>query len=217
MHEATFRLAGTSDLARLTETFDARVSLWCNDHSDFLWIRCRPTDTAPILEVLDGIIGVEESLVDGGEIIVVTKTCIKATDGTTVDAHLDEHGCLLLPPLQYESGARLCRVLAIDAQRLTALYHSLLEEFSVTVDAKIDLETAEGVSPFDLGGQLPPLTTRQRQVFTLALENGYYDIPRETSMEAIAAELGIDRRTAEEHRRRAESKLLGALAAAHLL
>lgn len=211
MHEATFRLAGAGDLARLSDEFDARISLWCNDHSDLVQLRCSPGEAEALLERLDALVGVDDAVVDGGAVVAVTTACVRAGDAPTVDAHLEEHGCLLVPPLRYADGMRHCRVLALEAERLTGLYRSLLESFDVDVGAKRELEGVPSVSPAGFEGSAPTLTRRQRQVFGLALERGYYELPREVSMVEIAAEVGIDRRTAEEHRRRAERKVLAAL------
>ena len=211
MHEATFLLAGTGALASLTERFDARIALWCNDHSDLLQVSTRPAETDAVLERIDDTIGVEDALVEDGKVVVVTDACVKTIEGSTVDDHIGDHGCLLLPPLRYDAGNRICRVLALESDRLTACYRSLLEAFDVTVSAKRELSTGVGLddrSPFSPVASAPALTRRQRQVFTLAYERGYYELPREISMDTIAGELGIDRRTADEHRRRAERKLL---------
>ncbi len=59
---------------------------------------------------------------------------------------------------------------------------------------------------------LPDLSPRQREALVTAFEAGYYEIPREATTEELGEALGVDRRTAEEHLRRAENKLLGALA-----
>lgn len=217
MHEATFRLHGAGDLARLTDAFDARISLWCNDHSDLLELRCSPADADPILERLDAVVGIDDAVVDGGDVVAVTSTCARAGDGPAVDAHLEEHGCLLVPPLRYADGMRHCRVLALEADRLTGLYRSLLESFDVDVGAKRELEGVSNRPSDRLQGSTPTLSRRQRQVFTLALERGYYEIPREITMAELAAEMGIDRRTADEHRRRAERKLLETVPEASLV
>ena len=214
MNEATFLLAGTGALASITERFDARIALWCNDHSDLLQVSTRPEATDAILEGIDEAIGVEDALVEDGEVVVVTDACVKTIDGSTVDDHIGDHGCLLLPPLRYEDGNRICRVLSLEPDRLTACYRSLLEEFDVTVSAKRELSTGVALddgSPFSPVAASPALTRRQRQVFTLAYQRGYYELPREITMDAIAGELGIDRRTADEHRRRAERKLLASV------
>nr|WP_303650369.1 helix-turn-helix domain-containing protein [Halalkalicoccus sp. NIPERK01] len=58
---------------------------------------------------------------------------------------------------------------------------------------------------------LPELTARQRETMVLAVENGYYELPRETTTETLADELGVSRRTAEDHLRRAERKIITSL------
>ncbi|WP_144904040.1 helix-turn-helix domain-containing protein [Halobellus captivus] len=55
------------------------------------------------------------------------------------------------------------------------------------------------------------LTERQREVIQTAFEAGYYDWPRETTGEDVAAELGITSATFSEHIHAAERKLLSAL------
>ncbi|UHQ95072.1 helix-turn-helix domain-containing protein [Haloterrigena alkaliphila] len=52
------------------------------------------------------------------------------------------------------------------------------------------------------------LTDRQLEVVTCALEEGYFEWPRGISSEELADELGINRTTALEHLRKAQSKLL---------
>ncbi|WP_265107914.1 helix-turn-helix domain-containing protein [Halosolutus halophilus] len=215
MHEVTFRLSGTDGYAAVTDALAVEIALWCNDHADLLRVRGPPTDVDRVCDRVDAIAGVDDALVDGGRAVVVTDACVRGADEPTVDAHLAATGCVLLPPLRYEDGNRWCRVLALSADRLTALYRSLQAEFDVTVAEKRSLEPgidgAATESPLGLERVLPSLTRRQRQVFTLAVERGYYRSPRETSMEAIADTVGIDRRTAEEHRRRAEAKLVDAV------
>lgn len=58
---------------------------------------------------------------------------------------------------------------------------------------------------------LDSLTDRQREVLEAAFENGYYDVPRQASTAALAAELGIDDSTVSEHLQRAERNLLAAV------
>lgn len=216
MHEVTFRLSGTGGFAAITDELDVTIALWCNDHADLLRVRGTPGDVDRVCDRVDAIAGVDDALVDGERAVVVTDECVRGADEPTVDAHLAASGCVLLPPLRYEDGTRRCRVLALSADRLTALYRSLQGAFDVTVAEKRslqpDVDGAATESPFGLERVLPSLTPRQRQVFTLAVERGYYRQPRESSMVGIADAVGIDRRTAEEHRRRAEQKLFDAVA-----
>lgn len=54
------------------------------------------------------------------------------------------------------------------------------------------------------------LTERQREVFELAVEEGYYDVPRGTTHRELAAALDVSTGTVSEHLQRIESKLVGA-------
>lgn len=55
------------------------------------------------------------------------------------------------------------------------------------------------------------LTEKQRQVITLAFENGYYSVPRNASVEELAKLANVPRTTFQEHLRKAEAKLLPAI------
>lgn len=55
------------------------------------------------------------------------------------------------------------------------------------------------------------LSERQREVFELARERGYYTWPREVSATDIAEELGVSKATVLEHLRKAEAKVINSL------
>lgn len=58
---------------------------------------------------------------------------------------------------------------------------------------------------------LDALTDRQRAVLETAFERGYYNVPRQASVAAIADSFGLDDSTVAEHLRRAERNLLRTL------
>ncbi|WP_327054114.1 helix-turn-helix domain-containing protein [Halomicrococcus gelatinilyticus] len=58
------------------------------------------------------------------------------------------------------------------------------------------------------------LTDRQLELFDLAVEEGYYEVPRETTHRALAAELDLSPGTVSEHLQRVESKLVSAYSSA---
>ena len=219
MHEATFRLSGSTSYDAITDEFEAHISLWCNDHSDLLLVECAPDRLEALLERIDSFAGIDDAIVDGETAVVVTETCVKSHDTSAVDADLDDAGCLLLPPIRYHDGNRSIRVLALDGEQLTRFYHALLENFEVSVESKRDLSLARfdrDRTPDGIREPFPTLSRRQRQVFSTAYKLGYYEVPRGTSMETVASAVGIDRRTADGHRRQAERKLLGAIAGQYL-
>jgi DNA-binding CsgD family transcriptional regulator len=57
---------------------------------------------------------------------------------------------------------------------------------------------------------LDSLTDRQREVLETARDVGYYEVPRRTTIDAIADRLDIDSSTASEHLQRAERHLVDA-------
>ena len=58
---------------------------------------------------------------------------------------------------------------------------------------------------------LSPLTDRQLEVFETAVEEGYYDVPRQATHKDIADNLGCAPSTVDEHLRKAESRVVTGL------
>lgn len=75
-----------------------------------------------------------------------------------------------------------------------------------------------GVTVEEVGGNrvatdsvVDALSLRQREAIEAALAIGYYDVPREATLEDVAGEIESARATAAEHLRKAESNLVSAL------
>ncbi|PSP94955.1 DNA-binding protein, partial [Halobacteriales archaeon QS_1_68_44] len=58
---------------------------------------------------------------------------------------------------------------------------------------------------------LSPLTDRQLEVFETAVQEGYYDVPRQATHKDIAENLGCAPSTVDEHLRKAESRVVTGL------
>ena len=211
MYEARVRIKGNGAYAAATAGTDASIELWCNDHCDLLYVVGDATDG--ILAHVCERVGVQDCLQRPDEVVIITGECLKRHEGNLIETYLARHDCLLLPPLRYVNGAKSCRVLALDPANLTACYRDLIDAgFAVTVERKREIETiSHGAPLLSLDNVLPNLSPRQRETFAAAYDDGYYEIPRETTTTAITEEVGVKRRTAEEHLRRAENKLVAAL------
>ena len=209
MHEATFRVEPGGPYGTPTIGVDAAVECWCNDHCDLLDVRGSEADA--VVTAIEERVGLRDRVVHGDRVLAITGACLREREGT-VERHLERHGCLLVPPLRYVDGAKSCRVLALDPADLTGLYRDLIDESTVTVESKrsIDAPTVNGPLP-SIDSVLSGLSPRQRETLIVAHGRGYYAIPRETTTAEIADVLGIERRTAEEHLRRAENKLIESL------
>lgn len=215
MYEATFRIPDAGAYAAATAGSDARIELWCNDHCDLLHVTTGGDSAAAaaVAARVEELVGIQDRLETSDELVVVTADCLQSHDPSHVEGYLARHGCLLLPPLRYAKGAKFCRVLALDPAALSACYRELVDDgYTVGVESKREVTSVRQDAPLlTLDDALPTLTERQREVLQIAFEGGYYEIPRRTTTEAIATAVGVERRTAEEHLRRAENKLIAGL------
>lgn len=215
MYEATFRISDAGTYAAVTAGSDVRIELWCNDHCDLLHVTTGGNgDVAEtVLDRVEDLVGVQDRLETTDELVVVTADCLKSHDPSHIESYLARHGCLLLPPLRYADGAKLCRVLALDPAALSTCYRELVDDgYRVGVDSKRKVSSVTQDAPLlTLDDALPTLTERQREVLQIAFETGYYEIPRRTTTEEIGRAVAVERRTAEEHLRRAENKIIAGL------
>lgn len=115
--------------------------------------------------------------------------------------------------------------LAEEAEDLLGTCDPKLDDESATLSLVGSQETISGtISEYEAAGLSPDLralgsydggtdptdalTDRQREVIQTAFEMGYYDVPRDASTEAVAAELELDGSTVSEHLQRAERNVL---------
>lgn len=210
MHEAVFRVESDGLCAQATRGTDARIELWCNDHCDLLSVAGR--DAPAVVDKIEREIGLRERVEGTNEVVAITDTCLTRFLDEYVESYLARHDCLLVAPLTYEDGAKHARILALEADALTDFYRDLAGDHTIDVTSKREHTTATPEGPTaSLDAVLPTLSPRQREVFTTAHAQGYYDIPRGVTTKEIAKQVGIERRTADHHLRRAEAKLADAI------
>jgi len=101
-------------------------------------------------------------------------------------------------------------VIAFDESDVRALLQDLEADRDIELLSKTAI-TEQGVphsmlAPVDR--LFEDLTDRQLAALQLALEQGYYEQPRGTSLRELASRTSIARSTYEEHLRKAENKLM---------
>ncbi|MFC6824991.1 helix-turn-helix domain-containing protein [Halopelagius fulvigenes] len=112
-------------------------------------------------------------------------------------------GIIVVPPIEYESdGTVVFSMFGPDDEVQDAI-----EGVSVPVD--VTIEAVGGLAGTTTAIEAH-LTNRQRRVVEIAVELGYYDIPRTASQKDIAAKLACAPSTIAEHLRKAESRILRA-------
>lgn len=95
----------------------------------------------------------------------------------------------------------------------SAVRFSALGEYLDAAGVDYDVEYVRGI------GEDPAadvLTDRQREVLLAALDRGYYDTPRESTLTEVAEALGVSKATCSDVLHRAEGRLVAWFAAEHL-
>ncbi|WP_255195653.1 helix-turn-helix domain-containing protein [Halorarius litoreus] len=125
-----------------------------------------------------------------------------STMGALVEvAH--ENALIIDTPLEFvEGGLRAT---------LVGTHDNLRQSLSAMPDS-IDF-AVDNAGPYVPGGEdlLSPLTDRQLEVFEVAVDEGYYDVPRRATHKDIAATLDCAPSTVDEHLRKAESRVVSGL------
>ena len=119
---------------------------------------------------------------------------------------LREHEIVLDWPIRYidtgsEHGLQLTVIGTSEAIRQAA--------GDVPDGISLKLERMGEYEP-DMGKLSSILTERQETLFDLAVREGYYEVPRETTHQELAEELGLSTGTVSERLQRIESRLVGA-------
>jgi predicted DNA binding protein len=105
----------------------------------------------------------------------------------------------------------------VDETTVEATYvghDSGFREKLAALPEEVDVEIVRtGTSYPDAAQLLEKLTDRQREIFTVAVEQGYYADPRRVTHEELAAELGCSAANVGEHLRKIEATVFRELAA----
>lgn len=135
---------------------------------------------------------------------------VEQDGGTQITEAFSSHGFVYVEPVDGNDGLEHWTLLTNhDRDRVRAVLDTIREEKG----AEITVRTITNAST-DVGGEriaLHTLSRRQREVFHLARDRGYYDWPKGCSAKELAAELEIATSTLHEHLHKVEAKLLGSL------
>jgi predicted DNA binding protein len=118
-------------------------------------------------------------------------------------------GYLPLGPTQLVNGCECFDLLLNDRSELSEAIELLSEFGDVTVE-RITQDFRREIMPSrsewqELLSSIPP---RQREFLNTAVERGYFEIPRQVTLEEIADEMDVTKTTASNHLRKIERKLI---------
>lgn len=114
---------------------------------------------------------------------------------------LHEHEVVLDMPLEFLDDGTVRATLIGKSPALGPALEALSEIVEVALErtGKYRPETR------DLGANL---TDRQHQILTIAVEHGYYEVPRRATLVDVAAEVDLSRATVGEHLQKIEATIL---------
>ena len=199
---------------------EVRILEWCNLSTDVLEIACPDIETfTTIGPDLDGLLSWR-----GGRVLkknflernlqVIVKTCRDSKIKPSISGVVQKNSFLEIPPIVYHDGWEERRVIGFreaDYKRLFRGLSSLgqVEILEKKVLAERSIRDAFVIS---LSSVFSELTEKQLEALQVALEYGYYQVPKKATAEEIARKHRVPRTTYEEHVRKAESKVFRAMA-----
>lgn len=118
-------------------------------------------------------------------------------------------GYLPLGPTQLVDGCECFDLLLNDRNELSEAIALLSEFGNVTVE-RITQDFRREIMPSRSEWQelLSSIPRRQREFLNTAAEQGYFEIPRQVTLEEVANEMDISKTTASNHLRKVEQKLV---------
>lgn len=199
---------------------EARISQWCNGSADILEIEANGLETFEQLQR-------ELSLVSKGQsnkilsktlcqdkFQLVARTCYCGAYGTSANPIISKNNFMEVPPTVLMGGWEHYRLVGFDDSDVKGLLRGLDKIGKTEVLHKKSL--SENVTDdnflLSLSSLFGQLTEKQLKALVSAIENGYYEIPKKVTADELARKQGQPRSTLEEHIRKAESKIVMAMA-----
>ncbi|MDE1852397.1 MAG: helix-turn-helix domain-containing protein [Thaumarchaeota archaeon] len=219
MFDVSLKLDHSLPFSGLSKLFPSvSIQRWCNLQVDILEFQVPKGEDAdklePALRKMLKKLGarlIRFNRYSSGNLEAVIG-CKCATDSSTV-AMIEWAECIPVMPVSYRGGYEYCRLLAYTKATLDGAISSLSKVSKVEVESKsvIPRESARGAITVPVDEFLGTLTRKQLAAFLAAMQQGYYVMPKGSTIDEIASRQGMKRSTYEEHLRKAELKILQAV------
>lgn len=210
LYQATFRLRHECPYRELSGRFpDITIREWYLSDCQVLEVSTTDRPSAEVIAAIEQLGAILHRSVDESGLHVVTKACLCQLENSIID-RFQAHNCLYQPPTIHRHGWEQYSLLAFDESDISALHADLESDREIDVISKTRLEQSQiphsMLTPVD---QLfESVTDRQLAALQIALDHGYYEVPRRCSIDELAAHTTVARSTFEEHLRKAENKLI---------
>jgi predicted DNA binding protein len=189
-----------------------QIKLWCNgSENDILELRGEKLELEKAINDIEKELGAIVNLFpEHNRVQLIINRC--ECDRLPLASIYENHDCIKLPPVRFFAGSEVVHLL-ITAENTGLLLEDIRKkdpEAIVKVLKLASIKDTFNPYPFilPLDELKTSLTIKQLKAITNAYNNGYYDLPRSVSVDTLANEMSIHRRTFEEHLRKAERKIM---------
>jgi predicted DNA binding protein len=220
MFEVSFRIQHNCPYTRFSLKHPTvRVVEWCNNKTHVMEIQspdittfAKIEDDLEILLKWKGGRILKRTFVSG-DLQLVLKTCRCGKISPNVSDVIEENAGLTIPPDVYYEGWEEYKAIGFRDSDYKKIFKDLKALGPVQILQKRVLpgRSMRDTFAITLSNVFSELTEKQTQSLLLALDCGYYKIPKQITAEEIALKNHLARTTYEEHLRKAESKVLQAI------
>jgi predicted DNA binding protein len=210
LYEASFRVKHECPYREISAHHpDLTIREWYLSDCQVIEITSPESPTEELLDEIDRLGTVLHESIDESGLHVVTQSCLCSLEESIIQ-RFEEFNALYQPPTIHRQGWVHYTVIAFDEADVRALLQDLEDDRDIEVLSKTAI--TEQQIPHSMLAPVDQLfedvTERQMAALRLALERGYYEQPRKTSLRDLADQTAVARSTYEEHLRKAENKLL---------
>jgi predicted DNA binding protein len=217
MYEVVFKTTYDNFYSNLSRKYPSfKKYFWCNYTNDIIEIIVENLDEYRlVIEELNEhkSSGIIEESSDQQKIHMIVKNC-SCEDENTVERYISSVNMLHIFPSILEKGWEYNRILFFRHEDFEALMQRLKENgFTVEILRKVPFDGyLSGSLTFTADALLSDLTEKQVDALLTAHRYGYYNLPRRADVQTIATKIQVPRTTFQEHLKKAENKLIAALA-----
>ncbi len=219
MDEIILRMKHDLPFNNVSKRFpEATIYRWCNSMVDYLEFLSSDDDLLDRVRAGLGkvVTALRSRLLytsrDRGRLGVLVRC--RCTPANSTVRITEAANCLWKPPVVYAGGAESITVLAMTPQSFRSLYRRLEAVAALEIVKKSPTapDVLRDSYTLSLSGLFGELTAKQIRLLVNAVDAGYFDVPKRTSMDRMAANEDVGESTIQEHLSKAESKVMRALA-----
>ena len=154
------------------------------------------------LETLSSVVAFDVATIDDRAFYVSVRDRAPLPWKALLDSYT-ERNILVLPPVEYRMDYSLRFTVVGESTELQAAIEAVPDGIGITVDRIGEYAGGDAT--------VTALTNRQREVLRAARRLGYYDVPREAGVRAVADTVDCAPGTAAEHLQKAEARVMNRL------